>query len=239
VSEIIIAVGAAFRDLRAPRILAVLLLPMVGAILLWSVLSLIYWDTWSAWLGGLAAGTAAGRWLENIGAGWLLNALTALGVIALVIPAILITALVINEIVVMPTIVSHIGSRYFTHLDRRAGGTLMGSVLNALIAISLFAVLWLVTLPLWLTGLGAVAVPVLLSAYLNQRLLRYDALSEHANRDEYARIVTGAKGRLYGLGIVVALLYYIPLVNLIAPVASGLAYTHLCLAELSRLRRAA
>jgi CysZ protein len=239
VSEIIIAVGAAFRDLRAPRILAVVLLPMAGAIVLWTVLSLLYWDTWSAWLGGLAAGTAAGRWLEGIGAAWILNTLGALGVIALVIPAALITALIINEIVVMPTIVSHIGSRYFTHLDKRAGGTLVGSIVNALIAISLFAMLWLVTLPLWLTGFGAVLVPVLLSAYLNQRLLRYDALSEHADRQEYARIVVGAKGRLYGLGIVLALLYYIPLVNLIAPAASGLAYTHLCLAELSRLRRVA
>lgn len=238
-SEIIIAVGAAFRDLRAPRILAVLLLPMAGAIVLWTVLSLLYWDTWSAWLGGLAAGTAAGRWLEGIGAAWILDTLTALGVIALVIPATLITALIINEIVVMPTIVSHIGGRYFPHLDKRAGGTMVGSLFNALMSISVFAVLWIITLPLWLTGLGAVLVPVLLSAYLNQRLLRYDALSEHADRQEYARILARAKGRLYGLGIVLALLYYIPLVNLIAPVASGLAYTHLCLAELSRLRSAA
>jgi hypothetical protein len=35
-----------------------------------------------------------------------------------------------------------------------------------------------------------------------------------------------------------ALLYYVPLVNLLAPVASGLAFTHLCLAELTRLRAA-
>jgi uncharacterized protein involved in cysteine biosynthesis len=237
--DIVMALGAAMRDLRAPRILAVVLLPMLGGIIIWAILSFVFWDSWSAWLGSLAAGTAAGRWLESVGAGWLLHALTAIGVIALVIPATLVTALVINEIAVMPVIISHVGTRYFPQLERHAGGTLAGSILNAVIGIALFALLWLLTLPLWLTGAGAVVLPALLSAYLNQRLLRYDALSEHAARDEYARIVTSSKGKLYALGLLLALLYYIPLVNLLAPVASGLAYTHFCLAELARVRRAA
>jgi hypothetical protein len=36
-----------------------------------------------------------------------------------------------------------------------------------------------------------------------------------------------------------ALLYYVPVVNLVAPVYSGLAFTHYCLRELARLRNAA
>jgi uncharacterized protein involved in cysteine biosynthesis len=238
VADIVIALAAAIRDLRAPRILAVMLLPMLGAIVLWGLLSLAFWDTWSAWLSGLAAGTAAARWLENIGAGWLLQALSVLGVVALLIPAILITALLINEIFAMPAIVSHVGMRYFPDLEKRAGGTLLGSVGNALAGIAIFCVLWIATLPLWLTGVGAVVLPLFISAYLYQRLLRYDALSEHAEREEYASIVSRAKGKLYLLGLLLALLYYIPLVNLIAPAVSGLAFTHLCLAELARLRRA-
>ena len=237
VADIVIALGAAARDLRAPRILAVLLLPMLGAIVLWTVLSLVFWDAWSAWLGGLAAGTAAGRWLESAGAGWVLQAVSALGVIALVIPATLVTALVINEIFAMPVIVSHVGTKYFPRLEQRAGGTLPGSIVNAAVGITVFCLLWLVSLPLWLTGIGAVVLPALISAYLNQRLLRYDALSEHASREEYALIVSRARGKLYLLGLLLALLYYVPLVNLIAPAASGLAFTHLGLAELARLRR--
>lgn len=219
--------------------MAVMLLPMLGAILAWVVLSLVFWDTWSAWLSGLAAGTAAGRWLEGVGAGWLLKALSALGVIALVIPAVLVTALLINEIVAMPAIVSHVGSRYFPHLEERAGGSFLGSAGNALVGIAIFCLLWVATLPLWFTGVGALVIPALISAYLNQRLLRYDALSEHAGREEYAVIAARARGKLYLLGLMLALLYYIPLVNLIAPAASGLAFTHLCLAELARLRQAA
>jgi CysZ protein len=236
--QVLTALGAALGDLRAPRILAVVLLPMLGAIVLWIVLSFLFWDTWTAWLNGLTFGTATGRWLEGVGAGWLLQGLSALGVIILIAPATLVTALVINEIVAMPVIVSHVTARYFPRLERRAGGTLVGSVLNAIVAIGIFCLLWVVTLPLWLTGVGALVLPALISAYLNQRLLRYDALAEHAGRDEYAALLVRIKGKLYLLGLLLALLYYVPLVNLLAPVASGLAFTHLCLAELTRLRAA-
>jgi uncharacterized protein involved in cysteine biosynthesis len=238
VPQVLTALGAALRDLRAPRILAILLLPMLGAISILVALSFIFWDTWTAWLNGLAAGTAAGRWLESAGAGWLLQGLSALGVIVLIAPATLVTALVINEIVAMPAIVSHVATRYFPRLERRAGGTLAGSAFNAATGIAIFCLLWVVTLPLWLTGVGALVLPALISAYLSQRLLRYDALAEHADRGEYAQVLVRAKGKLYLLGLLLALLYYVPLVNLVAPVASGLAFTHLCLAEVARLRAA-
>jgi uncharacterized protein involved in cysteine biosynthesis len=81
-------------------------------------------------------------------------------------------------------------------------------------------------------------LPALISAYLSQRLLRYDALAEHADRDEYPQVLARARGKLYLLGLLLALLYYVPLINLVAPVASGLAFTHLCLAEVARLRAA-
>src|SRR5206468_2736632 len=96
--------------------------------------------------------------------------------------------------------------------------------------------LWIVTLPLCVTGVAALVLPALTSGYLNQRLFRYDALAEHASRDEYRAIVIRTKGSLYLLGVLVALLYYVPFVNLIAPVFSGLAFTHFCLRELARMR---
>jgi uncharacterized protein involved in cysteine biosynthesis len=136
----------------------------------------------------------------------------------------------------MPVIVSVV-ARHYPGLERRGKGTLLGSVANATVAITVFALLWIVTLPLWFTGIGAVVLPALNSAYLNQRLFRYDALAEHATREEYGVLVRRAKGRLYALGLVLALLYYVPILNLIAPVVAGLAYTHFCLSELVRLRR--
>jgi len=80
-------------------------------------------------------------------------------------------------------------------------------------------------------------LPPVLSGFLNQRLFRYDALAEHASAEEYRAVLARAHGRLYLLGILLAFVYYIPLVNLAAPVLSALAFTHFCLAELARLRR--
>jgi uncharacterized protein involved in cysteine biosynthesis len=70
-------------------------------------------------------------------------------------------------------------------------------------------------------------------------MFRYDALSEHASAEEFGAIVRGTGRRLYGLGLALAVLLYVPLVNLAVPVLSALAFTHLCLGELSRLRQRA
>jgi CysZ protein len=232
------AFARALRDLANPRVLSVLLLPMLGAITLWSLLGWFFWDAWSGGLRAAIDSTAAGAWLVAHGAAWLVGSASAILVITLLLPAIFVTAVVITELIAMPMIVSVVERRY-PGLARRGGGTIVGSLANAAAAVLVFAVLWMVTLPLWLTGVGIAVVPALNSAYLNQRLFRYDALSEHATREEYREIVKRAKWRLYALGLLLALLYFIPFVNLIAPVVSGLAFTHFCLGELRSLREKA
>lgn len=226
----------ALRDLAHPRILAILLLPMLGAIFLWTALAWFFWDAWTAGLGALMEGTAAMRWLVAQGAAWLTQSTAALLVVVLLVPAILVTAILITELLAMPVIVS-VAARAFPALEKRAGSTIVGSLANAAVAIVIFALLWIATLPLWLTGVGALVLPALNSAYLNQRLFRYDALAEHASREEFGLIVAANKGRLYGLGLLLSPLYYVPFVNLVAPVVTGLAFTHFCLAELARLRQ--
>ena len=229
------AFARALRDLGQPRVLAIVLLPALGAIVLWSLLGWFFWDAWTGALNALIAGSAAARWLSSQGVAWVLDSLSVILVIALLLPAMLVTVMVITELAAMPVIVSVVARQYPT-LAKEARGTMLGSMRNAFVAIAVFSVLWIATLPLWLTGIGAVVLPALVSAYLNQRLFRYDALAEHASGDEYVAIVRRARGRLYALGLLLALVYYIPLVNLIAPVLAGLAFTHLCLSELARLR---
>ncbi len=94
---------------------------------------------------------------------------------------------------------------------------------------------------IWGSGLAAVALllPLMLtSAYLNQRMFRYDALAEHASAAEFAHILRTSRGDLFLLGALLSLLLYVPLINLLAPVFSGLAFTHFCLARLARVRAA-
>jgi uncharacterized protein involved in cysteine biosynthesis len=229
------AISRALRDLVRPRILAVLFLPMLAAIVLWSVLLWLFWDPWRRALRAMLDGTAFGAWLATH-ADWFMSGTSIVLLIAIILPAMFVTAVVLTELIAMPQIVSVV-ARSYPRLERRGEGGMLGSLSNAARGVLVFAAIWIVTLPLWLTGVGALVLPALTSAYLNQRLFRYDALAEHATRNEYRSFVTRLKGPLYGLGVLLALLYYIPFVNLVAPVFSGLAFTHFCLGELDRTRR--
>lgn len=235
-SEVVIALQRAFADLRIPRVLALAVVPPVAAIALCAALAWAYADDWGRWVGGWIAGTTWLAWLRDWGLDSVLVWGSGLVALAGLIPVMLITAVVVTGILVMPVIVPMVGERHYPRLERREGGTFAGSAWHAVATTLVFAVLWLVTLPLWLTGIGALALPPLLSAYFNQRMFRYDALAEHASAAEYEAVVRASRGRLFLLGLLLAVLYYVPLFNLVVPVLSGLAFTHFCLSELARLR---
>lgn len=234
--DVVTALARAARNLFAPRILVIMFLPMFGSIVLWAVLVLLFWDAWTSGLTVIITGTALAGWLAQWGAAWIIHSTAWLLVAIGLLPGVYVTALVITEIIAMPFIVKFVGNNYYAGLRREAGGTLAGSVLNSAIGITVFAMLWITTLPLWLTGVGAVLAPVLTSAYLNQRMFRYDALADHASADEMKRVLEASRGDLFLLGILLSLLLYVPLVNLLVPVLSGLAFTHFCLGRLAQDR---
>jgi uncharacterized protein involved in cysteine biosynthesis len=234
---VITAFIAALRDLREPRVLALALVPPFVAIAVWIALAWAFADDWARWVAEGIATTPWLTWLRDWGLSSILVWASGIAAFALLAPVMLIAAVLATELLAMPLIVPLVGGRHFPRLEQRRGGTVTGSVWNAATSIMLFAALWLLSLPLWLTGIGALVLPALVSALFNQRVFRYDALAEHASAGEYRAVVQAAGGRLYALGLALAALYYVPFVNLLAPIVSGLAFTHLCLAELARHRR--
>ncbi len=136
----------------------------------------------------------------------------------------------------MPALIHLVADRDYPHLERKNGGGFAGSLLNALIALGIFAAIWLITLPLWLIGAGLV-IPFIATAYLNQRLFRYDALAEHASQDEMRAIFSSRRSLLWGLGLLTGLVQFIPILNLFAPVLTALAFIHFGLACLKNLRQ--
>lgn len=228
-------IGAA-RSLVHPVILMILLVPMLIALAIWIGVGWAYWGTWTSTIQHVVVNDITFTWAPDWDmarpASWIAAAL----VLAILAPVVILTALLIATVFAMPVLVRHVGRSDYPHLERRQGGTAIGSIWNALAAIVVFALLWIVTLPLWLLGPLAVLLPLLLSAYLNQRLFRYDALSDHADAAEMKRIFEIARGRLFLLGLITGVLYFIPPFNLVAPVFSALAFIHLCLDELQRQR---
>jgi hypothetical protein len=161
--------------------------------------------------------------------GWLL-------LLLVFVPAVLITAVLIISIVSMPAMVAHVGERDYPGLARRKGGTVVGSVWNAVVALVVFALLFALSLPLWLIPLLWPLLPVALFGYFNQRVFRYDALAEHGTVAEIAETIRRSRGELFMLGVALALIGHIPFVGFFMPVYGGLVFIHYGLARLGELR---
>ncbi len=236
-SGILDALARALRDLFSLRVLWVVVWPMLVAALLWLVLGVTFWRTFSGWLAlGLdAIGVQA--WLAGLEPVWIAHGIQALLHLLLFVPLVLLTALVITALFAMPALIRLVAGRDYPGLKRENGGGLAGSLWNAAVAVVLFAALWLATLPLWLVGVGVI-VPFVAAAYLNQRLFRYDALAEHASADEMAALFKSDRTGWWGLGLLTGLLQFVPLLNLFGPVLAALAFIHYGLARLERRRAA-
>lgn len=230
------ALASAFNSLLHPRMLALLLLPMLLSLILWAAAAVFFWASWVEQLSSLIRMTPVEQWLATGVFAILSHYLIAFVLIMFLLPAVYVTALVITAIFVMPMMVDHVVHKRYRGLVRKQGGSALGSVWNSLFAIIVYCTGWLLVLPLWLFWPVAIVLPVILFAYLNQRLFCYDALAEHASRAEYLLILNRCRGRLFLLGIVTGLLQYVPLLNLVSPVYIGLAFIHLCLEELKKLR---
>ncbi|HWY23679.1 MAG TPA: EI24 domain-containing protein [Nevskia sp.] len=230
------ALAAALRDFFRPSMFGLVLWPLLGSLLLWVLIGLLFWH-------GLVAAVQvliSAPWLARLLGATLLHALSALGVTAILLillpPLVQATALLITAFIAVPRMVRQVAAESYPQLERKRGGSALGNLWNALSATLVYVLLWLASLPLWLFVLPGAAVGVLINGWLNDRLFRYDALAEHASREEYAVMRARAGGRFYGLGLAAALIQLVPLLNLVSPVYSGLSFIHFGLAELARLR---
>jgi CysZ protein len=229
----------AAQDLMAPRMLALVLWPMGLSLLLWVTLAWLFGATWKTEIAGFLATTPFQSLAEWAGAQWLL-AYAAIFILALLwLPAMYVTALLITSVFLMPFIVKFVAGRHYPGLERMHGGSFVGSLVNGVVALVLYLLAWVIFLPAWLFAPFGLAVSILLNAWLNQKLFMYDALSEHASATELKDERHAGGWWLYALSTLLGLLHFIPLLNLLAPVYMGLAFTHHGLAALDATRREA
>lgn len=232
------ALARAFRDLFRFKVLWVMIWPILLASLMWLVLAVIFWTTFSAWIAQGLDMIGIQAWLENLEPTWIANGILVVVHLLLFIPLVLVTALILTSLFAMSTLIRLVAERDYPQLQRKNGGGFMGSILNAIIALGIFIAIWVLTLPTWLIGVGVI-VPFVAAAYLNQQLFRYDALSEHASREEMKTLFASHRAALWGLGLITGLLQFIPLLNLFAPVWAALAFIHFGLSRLEYMRQRA
>ena len=232
------ALLAALRSQFQPRMLGLVLWPLLGSLLLWAVLGLLFWQQGMQALEHFTSLAPVNDFLVKWDLRWLASSIVFIVVLLLLPTLTTATALFITSIIAMPIMVEHVAARDYPELARGRFGSTLGGIWNATAALLVYLVLWILILPLWLILPLAFIVPLALNAYLNERMLRYDALAEHATAEEFAQLRQRRATPLFGLGLVAALIQLLPFVNLVSPVYSGLSFIHYGLTELRRLRAA-
>lgn len=230
------ALTLALRDLFRPRMLGLVLWPLLGAALLWIGIAFFFWDDMVDGLRRLLAWGVQQDWLSESLARVLGEWIVAVLLLVALPPLTVATALLVTSTIAMPIMVRDVAARDFPQLQRRHGGTALGGVLHALLVTLIYLVLWVVTLPLWLFGAPAFVLPLVLNGWLNARLFRYDALAEHASREEFAALIQREHWPMFGIGVISAAVQLVPFVNLFAPVWTGLAFIHYGLRRLEAAR---
>jgi hypothetical protein len=224
-------------NLFHPRMLWLMVWPMLVALAIWGVAALFLWARLALWLAGLMK-----PWLEpalgyvrlDFGDATLIAANVIL--FLLFVPLVYLTALFILSVFGMQKMVEHVAARSFPQLERRRGGGTIGAAWNGVVALAGMLGMFLVSLPLWILPPLWPLIPLVILSWVNQRLLRYDALAEHADAEEMRRVFRERRGGLYLLGFLLALLAYVPFVNFIGPVVFGLAFIRYLLGALESIR---
>jgi CysZ protein len=231
------ALGYGLLNVFHPRMLWLMVWPMLVALAAWGTAAFFFWRRLSVPLSDVLKG-----WLD-LALGWLpfdlgtLAAFIANSMLVMLFFALVyLTVLFILGAFGMQKMVDYVAAHSFAGLERRRGGGTAGSVWNGIVAVGGMAGMFVVSLPLWLVPpLGPLVLLAILS-WANQRLLRYDALAEHADAAEMARIFRERRVALYVLGFLLGLFAYVPLLQFLGPVVFGLAFIRYLLGALIELR---
>ncbi|MEI7762022.1 MAG: EI24 domain-containing protein [Comamonadaceae bacterium] len=245
-----------------PRVVALSFFPLLLTVGLALGLSYFYWD---AALDGVRQALESSMlvnrvwaWLHNAGMGSLKMVLAPLIVIFAVTPVIVVLSLLTVALLMTPGLTSLVADRRFPGLERKRGASLVlsawwsfGSTLLALLAL-------LISVPLWLLPPLILLLPPLIWGWLTYRVMAFDALAEHASKEERKEIFRRHRGWLLGIGVLSGYLGAAPSVIwasgaflaaafvILLPLAiwiytlvfafSSLWFAHYCLAALQALR---
>ncbi|WP_026349629.1 EI24 domain-containing protein [Bordetella sp. FB-8] len=217
-------------------VLLPLLIALVGAVLMmW-----LFWMPLTDWLRmELARWGAMERvddWLATVGMFSLKVYLTPIIAAAILLPVSGVLGLAIAAVFVMPLVLRHLERGDYAGLARQGRNALAVSVWNAFWVSLVFAAGWLLTLPLWLVPPMAIVLHVAWWAFAFSRMLRVDAIVDHASPAERRLLLARHNLPLWGIGIVCALINLLPPAWVVLPVYGSLVYAHYGLDALARLR---
>lgn len=209
-----------------------ILTPALVALLLLVILSLL----WLKALASLFMSLPPISWLDAWNLHWLAQILAFLGGWLAILLFSYVLAVLLAAVAVMPWLLDYLAEGEYADVARRDTRSLAASVWNSIWSALIFMLGWLLTLPLWLIPGLNLALPTLWMAWLNRRTFAYEACSLHTTVAEWDKLRQHHAGALFLLGLLMALLAYVPVIGLLAPSLTALVYSHYCLEAVRRLR---
>lgn len=245
-----------------PRVIALSLLPLFLMVGLALGLGYYYWDVAISSVRGMLEASSLinglWAWLQSIGLGGVKTILAPLIVIFTAAPLIVVLSLLVVTLMMTPSLTALVAQRRFPALERKRGGSWWLGLLWSVISTILALVALVVSIPLWLVPPLILVLPPLILGWLTYRVMAFDALSEHASREERQEIFRRHRLPLLGIGIFCGYLGAAPSLIwasgallaaafvILVPVAiwaytlvfalSSLWFSHYCLAALQILR---
>ncbi len=245
-----------------PRVIGLSMLPLALMVAAALGLGYFFWDSaldavraaFESW--SLAA-TLIG-WLESVGMPGLKSVLAPLVVVLLVTPLIVVVSLLAVALLMSPSMLSLVAERRFPLLEKKRGGSFLGSLFASLWAMLAALLLLVISIPLWLIPPLVLVLPPLIWGWLTYRVMFYDMLAEHASGDERRELLHRHRAPLLGMGVLTGYLgaapsllwasgvLFVAMAPVLVPVAiwvytlvfafSALWFAHYLLAALTALR---
>jgi hypothetical protein len=245
------------------RMLLLAIVPFLLSVAIWGG---VLWltlqpmiDALHAWFLDHGWFSSAGDVLNWLGLGTIKAVLVPLLAMWLLLPLMILTALVFVGTIAMPIVVRHVGRRRYRDLEEKKGGSLFGTFWISTYSFIIFAVLWIVTLPLTAIPPLTFVVQPVLWGWLTYRVMAYDALSLHGSADEIKLVMRSQRWPLLAIGIVAGAMGAAPtllwlggalsviffpllaagaiLLYVLVFIFSGLWFAHFCLEALAQVRK--
>jgi CysZ protein len=226
-----------FRSLLDPSVLFILLVPFLFASLLWCLILFLAWGSWTDFL----VGTAPFHWLmgalgDNVFLDSLKFLVIILGTLFVFGPLWYLTYILLISAVLFPLLLPRVQKKFYPGLEKKRGGHIWGSLQNTFVTTLIFIVGYGLSLPLWFFTPLSPVITLLLTAYLDKQLFTYDVLQEFASKEERMKFSSEHSQELWILGILTALLTWVPFANMLAPAITALAFIHFNLGQLQKDR---
>jgi hypothetical protein len=188
----------AFAYCLMPRVMLLSLLPLAMLLVLSVSWGYFYWAPTQDWVRDMLASWQMLQgmmdWLQENGAGELQAVMVPLVVIFAITPVLVVVSLLAVSLMMSPALVDLVVQRRFAHLAVKRGGTTLTSLAWTVGSTCVALVAMLISLPLWVVPPLMFVVPPLIWGWLSYRVMVFDALVNHASREE--RLAIGRQHRL-------------------------------------------